>query len=207
MQKNLGFVFVFVGIFMMGCNRALTAPELKPDIGPGKAFQYLRPQGWRGSGQVEVGGNAGTIELTSGTALVRIGADLTGSLQGDILTASNNQMGGAADALPGGLGALARASTKPAVEKLHDLQAVSLGKKFQDFKDGKLQLLSSKIGEGRFSEFTASDGGVEIHGYRVTILGSDKRYTLRAQCAQSDWSTLRPVYEKIIQSIAPGPEN
>lgn len=156
---------------------------------------------------MEVGGNSGSIELTSGTGFVRIGADLTGSLQSDILTASNNQMGGAADALPGGLGALARASTKPAVEKLHDLQAVGLGKKFQDFKDGKLQPLSSKMGEGRFSEFTASDGGVALHGYRVTILGSDKRYSVRAQCAQSDWKTLQPIYEKIIQSVAPGPEN
>uniref|UniRef100_UPI003753B0D1 hypothetical protein n=1 Tax=Armatimonas sp. TaxID=1872638 RepID=UPI003753B0D1 len=81
MQKTIGFVCVITGLFAMGCNRALTAPELKPDIGPGKAFQYLRPQGWRGSGQVEVGGNSGSIELTSGTGFVRIGADLTGSLQ------------------------------------------------------------------------------------------------------------------------------
>jgi hypothetical protein len=126
---------------------------------------------------------------------------------GDMMTASNNQMGGVADALPGGLGAAVRANSKPAVERLHDAQGLAVSKKFEDFKDGKLQPLQTKAGEGRFSEFTGKDGSVEVHGYRVTILGGDKRYTVRAQCAESDWGTLKPVYQKIIQSIEPGPQN
>ncbi|WP_309707408.1 hypothetical protein [Armatimonas sp.] len=170
-------------------------------------FTYLRPKGWRGAGQVEVGGNAGTIELTSGTAYLKIGADLAGSLMADMMTASNNQLGGVADALPGQLGATVRASTKPAVEKLHDSQAASLGKKLDPFNDGKMQLLQSKLGEGRFSEYMGKDNGLAVHGYRVTILGGDKRYTVRAQCAETDWKTLMPVYQKIIQSVGPGPQN
>jgi hypothetical protein len=207
MQKALvAGLFVFCGL-ALGCNGPVPAPELGPDIGPGKAFTYQRPKGWKGSGQIEVGGNAGSIELTSGTALVRIGADLAGSLMADMTTASNNQMGGLADALPGGMGAAVRAANKPAIERLHEAQAQTVGKKFEEFNDGKMQTLQSSLGEGRFSEFTGKDGGREMHGYRVTILGGDKRYSVRAQCAESDWNTLKPVYEKIIQSIGPGPQN
>ncbi|MCX6366587.1 MAG: hypothetical protein NTX57_07730 [Armatimonadetes bacterium] len=210
MQKRLRVGLTTIccfSLFAMGCNGPVPAPELRPDTGPGNGFTYLRPKGWRGAGQVEVGGNAGTIELTSGTAYLKIGADLADSLMADMMTASNSQLGGVADALPGQLGAAVRANTKPAVEKLHDAQAVSLGKKLDPFNGGKMQLLQSKLGEGRFSEYTGKDGGREMHGYRVTILGGDKRYSLRAQCAETDWNALKPVYEKIIQSIGPGPQN
>jgi hypothetical protein len=179
-RNYIVFLSLCGALLAFGCSKPVPAPELKLDIGPGKAFSYLRPSGWKGSGQVEVGGNAGSIELTYNTATLRIGADLTGSL---------------------------RAASKPAVERLHDQQAASLSKKLTEFKDGKMQPLLAKMGEGRFSEFTGKDGSLELHGYRVTILGSDKRYTVRAQCAESDWATLKPVYEKIIGSIAPGPEN
>ena len=207
MQKALVAVLLLVGGVGAGCNGPVPAPELGPDTGPGNGFTYLRPKGWKGSGKVEVGGNAGSIELASGTAYVRIGADLAGSLAGDIMTASNNQMGSLADALPGQTGAALRAANKPAVERLHDLQGAGIAKKLEDFKDGKLQLLQSKVGEGRYSEFTGKDGNRAVHGFRVTILGGDKRYSVRADCTESDWNTLKPVYQKIIASIGPGPQN
>ena len=206
MLKTLGIVVV-VGALVAGCSKPVPVPELKPAVGPSNAFQYLRPQGWRGEGKIEAGGNAGSIELTSGTAYVRIGGDLVGSLMGDMMNASNAQLGGLAEGLPGGLGAAVKANTKPAVERLHDAQGEGLSKKFQDYQDGTMKPLKSPTGEGRFSEFTAKDGNLEIHGYRVTVLGGDKRYTVRASCAESDWATLKPVYERIIQSVAPGPQN
>ncbi len=207
MQKALvAWVFIFCGL-ALGCNGPVPAPELGPDIGPGKAFTYQRPKGWKGSGQVEVGGNAGSIELTSGAALVRISADLAGSLMGDVMGSGNAAMGSAAEALPGGVGEAMRAAAKPAVERLHEAQAQTVAMKFEDFNDGKMQPLQSQLGEERFSEFTGKDAGSEMHGYRVTILGGDKRYSVRAQCAASDWNTLKPVYGKIIQSIGPGPQN
>jgi hypothetical protein len=207
MKKTLVAGFMMVGILVAGCSQAVPAPELKPDIGPGKGFTYLRPQGWRGEGKIEVGGNAGSIELRKNAAYVRIGADLAGSLMADVSTASSNSMGAAGDALPGGLGTAMRAANKPAVEKLHDIQGTTLAAKFKDFKDGKMQPFQSKLGEGRFSEFTGELDANDIHGYRVTILGSDKRYSVRTQCTESDWKTLKPIFEKIVQSVGPGPEN
>lgn len=192
----------------IGCSKPLEAPALRPDVGPGKAFSYMRPVGWTPSGQVAAGGNAGNIEFTHRGATIRIKGDLAGSLMGDILQSGNQQMEGLAGMVGAAGGpSVPAANPKPPVERLHDLQARGIAEQVTEFQDsGPAQALTHKLGEARVSEFTAKADGSKVRGLRATILGGEKRYTIRCQCSPNDWKTLEPTFRQIIDTLGPAPE-
>ena len=64
----------------------------------------------------------------------------------------------------------------------------------------------SGAGDARVSEFTAGGGmfAEKVHGYRVTILGSERSIEIICKCPETDWPTLQPVFAKVIASINSG---
>jgi hypothetical protein len=101
--------------------------------------------------------------------------------------------------------AMAKEVSKPAVEKVHLADATAFEKKYEDFKDKAMQNLQTPLGDGRFTEWTGkNDEGVEMHGYRATILGSQRAFSFNTRCPESDWKNLKPAFEKVILSVKPG---
>jgi len=39
--------------------------------------------------------------------------------------------------------------------------------------------------------------------FRATVLSRDKRVRIVCQCPEAEWQTLKPVFDKVIESVAP----
>ncbi|MBV9851088.1 MAG: hypothetical protein JO250_15565 [Armatimonadetes bacterium] len=172
-----------------------------PYVALDKSFTCDAPSGWaRASGGGD-GGNAAGVLLTRGAARIEVEGDLAGSLMGDIVTSNNNQ----ADNLASMTGQPAPPQTPP-VEKLHQGQAKALAKKYDDYDEQPAQPLSSPVGDARISEWTGSGGTLvgKLHGYRVTLLGNERRYSVICQCPEDNWAVLQPAFQHVIASLAAG---
>lgn len=215
-----GIVFVAAmggaGAFFMRPPAPVQAPKaFAPYTAADKSFLCQAPQGWKTVGG-SAGGMTGGALFSSGDAKIDITADLAGSLVGDIAAAQDRAASAAAGgiesagggiSLPGVPGADLGKARKPPVEKLHDASGKSMAKKLAQYEEKPMQTLQSRMGEGRFSEFTAGGDNPfnpKIHGYRVTILGSERRVTVISQCRETDWKALKPAFETTITSLAPG---
>lgn len=164
-----------------------------------KTFVCESPVGWDKTTQMEHAVAGGAL-FTKGGARVRIGSDLMGSLMGDIAAAQNTSVSG--------LGAMVgvRAQPKPPVEAVHAMGQKRLAADFKNYQEMPAKPFNSQVGDARFSEFTA-DGGFlvgKVKGYRVTMLGTERRVTVVCQCPEANWPTLQKSFARIIQSVAPG---
>jgi hypothetical protein len=155
-------------------------------------FACAEPEGWDCDG----GGKGGPQWATfkSGPAEIRINADLAGSLMGSI----------AGSATPDDL-EQAAIEFEP-VHKIHELGKENAEENYPGYAEtGKPQVLDVSLGPARQSEFTASSAfGTGLHGYRVTVLGHDKRVVVFAVCPEDDWQALRPAFDKVIGSLVRG---
>jgi hypothetical protein len=155
-------------------------------------FACDTPDGW----DIQGGGKQGPVwaKFTSGAAVIDIKADLAGSLLGDI----HAKLGGADQAV------------LPQDEPVHRIHVADLDKATKEY-DGYSELppspsiCNSVLGPVRLSEFTAkSSFGTELHGYRVTILGQDKRVTVFCVAPETEWQSLKPVFDQVLASMERG---
>ncbi len=185
------------------------APQaFAPYTAPDDAFLCQSPQGWK---QESAASHAvmSTVTFKNASARIEITADLQGSLQGDIARATNASLSN--------LGSFAGAEgaptpqLRPPVEQLHEKGAKGLRRDLKEHGYGDpaeqpMQTLQTPAGEGRYSEFTAKGGAFQgdTHGYRATILNGDRRISYMGRCRESDWSSLKPSFEKVLLSITRG---
>lgn len=150
------------------------------------------PDGWEADG----GGKNGPqwAKFATGSALIDVNADLAGSLMGGI----------ASSFTPDGIEEAA-IEFEP-VHRLHVKDKESAERKFSNYAEvGNPQVLEVSLGPGRKSEFTAaSTFGTGLHGYRVTVLGHDKRVVAYAVCSEGDWATLAPAFDRVLSSLKRG---
>jgi hypothetical protein len=194
-----------------GCRPdAAKAPTgFMPYVGSDKSFACQSPNGWKRS---ESGANGimSSVAFTSGTAKVKITSDLQGSLMADMTRANNAQAENLNGSLPEGMPEQVAAQMPkpvPPVEKLHKAGKKSMEETFGDYEETAMTSFPCALGEARLSEFTGEAGilqGGKTHGYRATILSGDRRVTVVCQCPESDWSTLKPAFGTILQSLSPG---
>ena len=119
-------------------------------------------------------------------------AKVQGSLLGDIAGGS----GMADEGVPEELTAEA---------EVHSFMLREVEEQFGNYEEKDAEVVKPRLGEGRKSEFTASTTlGGKVRGYRVTILGHDKCITVIAQCPEKHWDTLKPAFNKVIESLERG---
>jgi hypothetical protein len=90
------------------------------------------------------------------------------------------------------------------VEKAHKRGKKAMASKFKDYEEKPMLALNSGLGEGRCSEWTGKGGGLlggPMHGYRATFLNTERRITVRCECPEQDWPTLKPAFEKVVASL------
>ena len=190
---NRAFLLAVALLLVPGCG----TPPVKAPSGYATynakdgTFQCEVPQGW----EVKGGGKRGPVwaTFTSGPAQITIRGDITGSLMaGD-------------DARRGNLGEEA-----PELDPVHEIHE-GMGKlqaeeEFSGLADiAGPDVMKLRLGPARRSEFTAKTSfGGSLHGYRLTCLGHNKRVVAYCVCPDSDWQTLQPAFDHILDSLERG---
>lgn len=161
-----------------------------------KSFTCVAPGGWKTIGAGTEGSNLGGALFKTGDAKIDITSDLAGSLMSDILKTPANPLEGENAPPP-----------PPPVEKLHKMGKRAVKEKYSGYKEGEMTKSQGAMGEICTSEWTADGGlfGAKLHGWRVTMLGHERRVTVICESAQADWAKLKPVFARVIGSIADGP--
>lgn len=180
-----------------------------------KAFQCDYPSGWKAR-QGQPQGIASWAEFKKGSAQIEIDANLQGSLQGDILTATQtmgDNMGGdfagasgGMPGVPGMTGGGGGGQRRPPIEILHEAAAEDLSDTMDDYKELPAQKFTSRVGDARISEFSYKGEGFKggMKGYRVSIMGGDKLFSIKCECTDKDFPLLKNAFIKTLNSIAPG---
>lgn len=151
-------------------------------------FSCDQPGGWTMHETGATSGNLATATFEDGHARIRVVSDAMGSLMGDVVGAGNAN--------------LPPAQQVPAVQKLHTMDEKQLAADLPNYQEGDAQTFQSSVGDSRVSEWTASGG--DLHGYRVTMLGNQREFTVICICPKRDWKVLMPVFQRIIGSVKPG---
>ncbi len=144
------------------------------------------PEGWT----AESGGKKNSWgKFESGSAQIKLATDITGSLMADM--ASIGQKDGPATL------------EDYAVHKVHVGAEDEAAAEFGDYKEQEpVEFMNAVGGSSRKSEFTASGGfSGPIHGYRATFLNRDRRFRVFCTCSESDWKTLQPAFDKVLESF------
>ncbi|MGI4791945.1 MAG: hypothetical protein ACRYFS_24240 [Janthinobacterium lividum] len=151
------------------------------------SFSCDQPGGWTLHETGATSGMLATATFEDGHARVRIISDATGSLIADTMSSGNAN--------------LPPAQQVPAVEKLHALDEKQFADGMADYKEGDAQKFQSGAGDARVSEWTAEGS---LHGYRVTMLGNEREFTVICFCPSRNWAALMPAFQRIISSLKPG---
>jgi hypothetical protein len=154
-------------------------------------FKVQYPAGW----QVEPSGKGryASVTFTSGNAQISVETSITGSLIGDQVSASLGKFG-----------------PQDVPEEMRPVSVVHEKEKegFEDqeaVKEDKPTMVKTAMGEGRRSEFKGSSAfGGETRGCRVTTLSNDYRLRVVCKCPAAEWDALKPVFDKVIESLGIG---
>jgi hypothetical protein len=170
-------------------------------------FQCQYPDGWKKKSSSAQGVRS-LASFKKGGAGIVIDANDQGSFMGDIASLGG---GGMVAGVPGLEGAAAGARKAP-VETVHetskgsseDLMSLA-GASMAEYEEQSPKPFRTAMGEGRVSEFKAKGGMFtgELHGYRATILGSDKAYNIVCWAPESDWPKVNKAFQQVIGSVSP----
>jgi hypothetical protein len=165
----------------------LAAVEFSPQDG---AFKVRHPQGW----QTDTGSRPDNLyswaSFTQDSARIEVRADVKGSLMSGSDSAGQYEEG--SEAAP--------------VHRAHELYAKTAGDDFSDFKESKPEVLKgSGLGEGRISQFTATESGLfgsKLWGYHATLLTKDRCITVLCQCPGKEFAKFKPTFLAVCRSLA-----
>jgi hypothetical protein len=180
---------------MSGCggsSRAIIPSSYDTFNSTKTAFQIQYPAGWKAKG----GGGSGYVwaEFTSGSAKISVAANSVGSLIGDIANAQQQTAGATTTNDP---------KLKP-VAQLHE-GAKGCVDGVKNIREDEAVLLQSGLGDAWKSEFTGKKTfGGKVHGYRATTMSVNHQICVNCECSESQWDELKPVFDKVIQSVSLG---
>lgn len=173
-------------------------------------FRCEYPDGWSKRGRSLQAVMSGA-DFSKGSAEISAMADLQGSLIADIAKSPGGGMAGVE--LPGNLagqaglaGAVAAAQKRP-VEVVHEREGKHAEEKLEvsNYQEKETKPFTSALGEGRYTEFTGDAPFPKgaMHGYRATILGTDRAVYVYTSCTEGDWPKLNKAFLRVIGSVKP----
>jgi len=123
------------------------------------------------------------VDVTGSGASINVKENLTGSLVGDIANAANRGREVEDERLP--------------VAQVHELRRPE---QTRTYREEPAVTVMTKFGKARRSLY--KNGGKQ--GYRVTVLMHQTALDVYCECRASDWETLRPAFERVIESLGRG---
>lgn len=164
-------------------------------------FRIDYPDDWKAEG-----GGRHSVQwatFTKGSAMIDVKVSFSESVQGDILGGGAGV--GQATTIMGPEGdSSGEDEPPPPVAILHEAKKKNFAKQYSEYKEQAAIKIQPSLGEGRKSEFTAATSFRKIHGYRTSILNSNRGITIICQCAEADWNTLKPAFDKILDGVTLG---
>jgi hypothetical protein len=193
--KKVFFAFVALAgwaISLGGCGGPAAVPTsyntFKSADG---SFKIEYPAQWSAEGGGGKGGVA-WAKFTSGNSEIKVETNVAGSLMGDIAKSTGSLLGGEAAEDPAPV-ALVHEQEKAGFEEDAGVQ------------EQKAAPVKTGIPEARKAEFTGNKTfGGSIHGYRVTALSTQRRIRVVCQCPEAEWTSLKPAFDKIIETLSFG---
>lgn len=179
---GLGALTVFFLIFNLTRAKPVPLPASYTEHATGDGtFKCEAPEGWNIETTPSANGVAGGSTFSSGTAKIKLKTDLSGSVMGDLI----------------------KDPKKSTLQILHEMGAEKMKGDFGDYEEMPSTMYQGGFGETWFCEFTGTGGFREgkIHGYRATMMGGEKRIRIIATCRESDWETLKPAFDRVLNSM------
>ena len=85
---------------------------------------------------------------------------------------------------------------------IHETSKKNVADDFDGYKEKEPKSIKAKLGEARQAEFTANGSmGSKLRGIRTTMLSNDRRITVVCYCPSSEWKTLKPAFNKVVDSV------
>ena len=184
---------------MLGCGSAPVAAPTAYEVWNAKdgTFRIEYPADWTADG-----GGKQSIQwarFQKGSAEIYVNVKFSDSAMGDIMGAGG---GGIMD-IGGAMGIEDQDLPSP-VAAMHASKKDEVAAEYSNYSEGDAIPIRPMLGDGRKSEFSASKAFGTIKGYRATILNKDRGITVLCTCAESDWPTLQPAYDKILDGMTRG---
>jgi hypothetical protein len=154
------------------------------------AFKVRHPKGW----EVDTGSRPDNTyswaAFTKDSATIKIYADIKGSLLSGSDLRGQHEEG----------------SESAPVHVAHELYKKTASEEFTDYSEGKPAVFKgAKLGEGRFSLFTAAGSGLfgsKLRGYHVTLLTNDRRVTILCYCPEKEFAQFKPTFLAVARSVS-----
>jgi hypothetical protein len=144
-------------------------------------FGFDYPVGWKEKSYGIKGRRE--AEIKGPNASINVKENLSGSLVGDIAGAGQGGQPVDDDFAP--------------VAKVHEVRRP---KDSSTYQEGPAVTVTTRLGKARRSPFT--DGSKS--GYRATLLLHQTALDVFCECRTSDWATLKPAFEHVIESLGRG---
>lgn len=202
-------------VLYVGAKRSHGTPTAAPKaylsyLAPDKSFMCDAPVGWDKEEAGVEGSEIAGVRFKQSDARIDIITDQSAGAMADIMNAANAQQQQVREDMQSNP-ALAQImpvppAPVPAVEQLHRTEGDAFKAKYAQYAEMPIHAFQSQLGDARLSEWTGRGSmGARLHGYRVTMLGRDKRIRLNCHCDEGDWKTLQPAFVRVIRSMAQGP--
>jgi hypothetical protein len=178
----------------LGKSSKYEAPQKYVRFAP-KEFQLSAtvPQDWT---QTYAGGQSG-IPISARFSSGSISIDVRESIGGGALGQAAIAMQGAAPGVP----------KEAPVIGIHEYHRARFQEDYTNYNEEFGRPIKTRgYGEGRISDFTASEGlfGFQIKGCRATVMNPIHQFTVTCKCPPGQFKDVRPVFEKIINSLSTG---
>lgn len=151
------------------------------------------PEGWK----TNYGGGQAAVPMFARFSSDSISIEVRESVAGGAL-------GQAAIAIHGGN---SNGPTEAPVVGIHAFHQKEFEEAYKNYKETFGRPIKTRgYGEGRVSDFTAAEGlfGTPIKGCRATMMNSIHQFTVTCKCSAGQFKDMRPIFEKIIESINTG---
>jgi hypothetical protein len=157
------------------------------------SFQIQYPEGWESDGGDTR--DYAWAKFTSGGAVISVDANAVGSLLGDIAGPRTMHVGGQV---------VTPDEENAPVAKVHEHEKEGF-ESDEGVTEEKPVVVRTGFPDARKSEFSGSKTfGGKFRGCRVTALSVNKRVRVVCECPESEWESLKPAFDKAIQSVAMG---
>jgi hypothetical protein len=202
-REVFSIVAVMAAVALMwGCSGHVPAPTSFDTFNAKDGtVQCKYPAGWEQNG----GGGRKfySCAFQKGGAEIRILADIAGSAVGDIAGARNRMAG--LDSGTSGIDKELAEELAPVAQVHEKMTIPQASEDLGELTVKATETIRTGFGDTRRSEFACSSTfGAERHGYLVTALGLNHRIRVICTCPESNWATLKPAFDDVINSLAKG---
>lgn len=157
---------------------------------PNETFTCGQPSDWEAEGGGQAGSSRSWVRFRSGDAVINLRQSAAGGPLADIAGAFSDPNEEDEELTP--------------VAKLHDFWHDRAAEEFRDYQEQQTTTVRTGMGDARRSEFTAKVGwGSKVRGFRVTYISPKAQLNAICQCPEENWETLKPAFEKFIESVSP----